>query len=507
MPIVMCPSCGRFNNCPTQRPKGLFCEMCRALLDTDGDAPATDAPPSPPVPEARPFPAIDAAPQTIDVVPIPITVETDFSWRHTGGRLVASSGVSLMSIGGLVVMAGATKAERFGVYSVIVGTVMGAIGGGLWNLGQRLAAPSVAQAEANDPRAPILLLRRFRDDNRDFGVRDPATPFVPYSSLEQHTFEQMVTERFAAAGPVVAIGKPGESLPSLGAARMYVGNDEWQAKIEEYLPRAGRIVMILGRIEGEVGLAWELRNIWATVAPERVVFVVPPVDEIEAKTRWAALVARSEGRVPPYEGGELAASFDADGRCEVVRSAPGDRLDRAEEYREALAKIVRAELPASDVDLVSVPSDPNPRAGKRRWPYPLASWQSALALFVASQVFLSNCMNLGGSKGGFANNIDLGSAAAIGMVASAIVGLIFFGAFFASILLIYDRKVKGIRPTDLTAGILSTGMLVSWIAALVIAGMFVVAAFKSVVLGIPPDPNPERTELRKETEIKPFQIE
>jgi hypothetical protein len=33
--------------------------------------------------------------------------------------------------------------------------------------------------------------------------------------------------------PVIAVGKPGETLPELGAARMYVGHEDWQRTLLE----------------------------------------------------------------------------------------------------------------------------------------------------------------------------------------------------------------------------------------------------------------------------------
>ncbi len=499
MPIVMCPSCGRFNKSPTPRPRGLHCEMCGAALDPGGTEPEATLSTA----------SVTSEPAAIEIDPVSATSEAELTGRQTVGRLIAMSGVSLMFLGGLVVLGG-VREPKFGCWGVVAGTVMGALGGALWNLGQRMSAKSVAQAETDDPRKAVLLLRRFSDDNRNFGVRDPVSPFVPYSSMEQQTFEQVVAERFAVTGPVIAIGKPGEFLPSLGAARTYVGDDEWQAQIEEYLKRARRVVMILGRIEGEGGLAWELRKIWETVPPERVVFVVPPVDEEEARARWTALVDRSDGRVPSYEGGELVASFGPDGACQVVRAKPGDRLNQSQEYADALAAIARTGPDAAlacDVELVEpfrIPAAP-PR--KRLWPYPFASWQTSLACFVGMQASFGMCMGFGGTQGGIPRSAAPHSSADYAIGITVVPGLVFLGGFFASILAIYDRKVRGIRPTDAAAGVLATGMVVSWLAALAFTGFLVVGAFKSFVLGIPPTPHSERIPPRIEPGIEPFRIE
>ena len=52
----------------------------------------------------------------------------------------------------------------------------------------------------------------------------------------------------------------------------------------------------------------------------KVILVMPPVDENEAFDRWEQYRLLSQYRLPPYQGGELAAVFAADGACWVVRS-------------------------------------------------------------------------------------------------------------------------------------------------------------------------------------------
>lgn len=56
-------------------------------------------------------------------------------------------------------------------------------------------------------------------------------------------------------GPVVAIGKPGEPVPELGAARLYVGDDVWQDKITDMM-RQSRLVVI--RLGPTANLWWEI---------------------------------------------------------------------------------------------------------------------------------------------------------------------------------------------------------------------------------------------------------
>lgn len=73
-------------------------------------------------------------------------------------------------------------------------------------------------------------------------------------------------------GPFVAIGRPGEPLPELGAARVYVGDTEWQDRVRQLMSSAQLVVLRGG---GTAGLQWEVQNVFANVSPERIVFLLP----------------------------------------------------------------------------------------------------------------------------------------------------------------------------------------------------------------------------------------
>src|SRR5439155_283307 len=127
---------------------------------------------------------------------------------------------------------------------------------------------------------PILLLRSFRDDKLVYR-RDRL--HIPFSGPVY--FEEFLVTLLSRAGPVIAIGQPGELLPPLGAARFYVG-DEWKAKVEELIKQARYVVMVMGELRGSDGLTWEVRKIFETADPERILLIIPPIHEDEARARW-----------------------------------------------------------------------------------------------------------------------------------------------------------------------------------------------------------------------------
>ncbi len=208
----------------------------------------------------------------------------------------------------------------------------------LLHFARRLRAPNALRVMRRDRRPPVLLLRAFDDDFAAVDNDSPALDWRTAGFGGRVSFEQMLCDLFGRCGPVVAIGRPGEKVPPLGAARFWISDDRWQRAVEELLGECQRVVLVMGRIEGRAGLTWEARQIFALDRPGKVVLVMPPVDEEEARGRWEQYRRLSGGRLPAYRGGELAVAFDPSGRGAVARAAGlGDLCERGEEeYRRAI---------------------------------------------------------------------------------------------------------------------------------------------------------------------------
>ena len=107
---------------------------------------------------------------------------------------------------------------------------------------------------ATDTRPPVIYLRSFQDDVRSpigggFGLwLKVLTWFQPIS------FEQELAAIMNRLGPFVAVGRPGEKLPELGANRFYFRDDEWQTRVAELVQRARLTVILYG---GTANLWWE----------------------------------------------------------------------------------------------------------------------------------------------------------------------------------------------------------------------------------------------------------
>lgn len=75
--------------------------------------------------------------------------------------------------------------------------------------------------------------------------------------LGMQTEEEQLAEVMDQVGPFLAVGKPGESLPEVGAARIYVGDDEWQHRVSELMSQARLVVLRAGET---ANLWWEVKT-------------------------------------------------------------------------------------------------------------------------------------------------------------------------------------------------------------------------------------------------------
>lgn len=138
---------------------------------------------------------------------------------------------------------------------------------------------TVEEALEQDRRPPILYLRPFKADKVRFSTSRQRIFFVvrPLITLlggllfrawfdananksrdsRKKSAEEFLVSLLDPLGPVIAIGRPKEKMPPLGAARMYLG-DEWKDVVHDYLKRSQLILMFAGTT---THFAWELQKV------------------------------------------------------------------------------------------------------------------------------------------------------------------------------------------------------------------------------------------------------
>ena len=120
----------------------------------------------------------------------------------------------------------------------------------------------------------ILYLRSFDDDAHR--IRWSMTERGPASSATGGglvRFEELLAAFLKTEGNLVAIGRPGETLPRLGAARTYWSDDDWQEAVRGTAMAARFVVMVAGT---SGGLRWEVSHLRQWGLLSKCLFVVPP---------------------------------------------------------------------------------------------------------------------------------------------------------------------------------------------------------------------------------------
>lgn len=149
----------------------------------------------------------------------------------------------------------------------------GLVGVKCYMRGKRHLAIAATELLSRDTRPPVIYLRSFQHDKKGSGSAAGSRVWGGWAALfDLKTIEERLAEALTPIGPVIAIGKPGEKLPALGAARLYVGDDEWQDTIRTLMGRAKLVVLLLGDTPG---FWWELERSVKELPPERLALIVP----------------------------------------------------------------------------------------------------------------------------------------------------------------------------------------------------------------------------------------
>src|SRR5215813_4369618 len=123
-------------------------------------------------------------------------------------------------------------------------------------IGRALAAPPASRLLKKKRSRYVLYFRSFSDDFPS-----------EVTSIAEVSTEERLCQALDWIGPVVAIGKPGERLATLGAARLYVHDADWQQTALQLITRA-RLVFI--RMRDTPGLWWEISATLQRVPPTSI---------------------------------------------------------------------------------------------------------------------------------------------------------------------------------------------------------------------------------------------
>lgn len=128
--------------------------------------------------------------------------------------------------------------------------------------GRKKKASLAEEVLAKDKRPPIIYFRPFNIDG---------TPISGFQALIT-TYEERLSKALRPLGPFIAIGRPKERIPELGAAKMYLNDESWQNDVGTLAENAALIVLHLGVSEG---ILWELQTVLTFVKPQQIILSLP----------------------------------------------------------------------------------------------------------------------------------------------------------------------------------------------------------------------------------------
>jgi len=186
-------------------------------------------------------------------------------------------------------------AARFVVYAggvlarswAVVGAVVILFGHLLFHAGKRLSAREMwrPRARAGADR-PILFLRGFDDDQCTYRRRpwQLLARWLDLWSFRQNLDEALVDE-LAQFGPVVALGRPGDTRTPFGAQRHYSADADWQQTLADAARSAQAIVLVAS---DSPGVQWEYALLKDEAMLDKVLLMFRPDGAHTAANRHAA---------------------------------------------------------------------------------------------------------------------------------------------------------------------------------------------------------------------------
>ncbi|WP_053707047.1 hypothetical protein [Streptomyces sp. NRRL B-3648] len=197
--------------------------------------------------------------------------------------------------------------------------------------GRRHLSEIIRSAEDLQSGSYSLYLRSFEDDlprttleQTEHRAPGPGA-VLPDFHLSGLTEEEQLAEALKPVAPMVAVGRPGERLPLVGARRLYLPIDDWQDTVRDLMLRARLVVIAVGP---GAGLQWEFSEAVRLLPARRLLLLVPGRETYE-QFRAAAGTALSEPvgslagdgvrapwpppALPPYPGAEPADNLSLKG--------------------------------------------------------------------------------------------------------------------------------------------------------------------------------------------------
>ena len=186
------------------------------------------------------------------------------TWKITGVALLVLGMVSVSALPSTISTISTINwmNSKFLLPIYILPSILMWSGAFLYWRGRQYAAQRLAESVIPDAKPHLLYLRPFRSD---FTIAKAL-----FHGLETSEEEQLA-DVLQPFGELEAIGRPGESLPTPGAARIYASDDEWRDVVKRQM-QASRLVVIRAGV-GE-NVLWELTQAVRSLEPQKLLILV-----------------------------------------------------------------------------------------------------------------------------------------------------------------------------------------------------------------------------------------
>lgn len=167
-------------------------------------------------------------------------------------------------------------ATWWGKWAFVLATMAGPIilGAWAWRFARTRIRFSIDELTKSDPRAPVLFLRPFADD-QVLVKKENRTLLL--AALETgrnaNTLDEVMLDEATAMGPVVALGNPRDKFPPYGAARNYFLDKDWQQAVVDLCRSSAAIVIVMDAAENVI---WEIRHIFENNLQDKTLFLFHP---------------------------------------------------------------------------------------------------------------------------------------------------------------------------------------------------------------------------------------
>ena len=139
----------------------------------------------------------------------------------------------------------------------------------IWR-GRQYAAQASAKRIISDSKPHLLYLRAFLSDPSAAKQAFYGFDYVKLL-LGLQSEEEQLAEVLQPFGELIAIGRPGERLPTPGAARIYTSDEEWKDVVKRQM-QAAQLVVI--RAATGENVLWELTQALKNLNPQKLLILV-----------------------------------------------------------------------------------------------------------------------------------------------------------------------------------------------------------------------------------------